>query len=179
LHGAIAAIKILDVTNVDAPMEEVKQYLLAKYRARFECHPRLFEQTVKSVFGALGFRAEATAYSRDGGVDVILRHGDGTTTGIQVKRSRNPVDVEQIRSLAGALVQGGHTTGVFVTTSRFTRDARQAGETFERRGYPIELIDARRFFEALRVSQRAPYEGYKDWYAAHGEPDLQTVYEDE
>jgi restriction system protein len=109
---------------------------------------------------------------------VILRHSDGTTTGIQVKRSRNPIDVEQLRSLAGALVQGGHVSGVFVTTSRFTSDARRAATTFESRGYPIELFDANRFLDALHISQRPAYASYDEWHAAHGEQTLHVVYDD-
>jgi hypothetical protein len=69
--------------------------------------------------------------------------------------------------------------GVFVTTSRFSPDATRARDVFQTRGCPIELIDARRFLEALRISQRPLYAGHRDWVAAHGEPELQTVYEDQ
>jgi hypothetical protein len=92
LYGAIAELKAFDITDVTSPLAEVKRYLIAKYESRFDLHPRLFEETVASVFGAMGYSAEATAYSRDGGVDVVLRHADGTTTGVQVKRSRNAVE---------------------------------------------------------------------------------------
>lgn len=179
LYGAIGELKGFDISAVDAPIEEIRRYLAAKYESRFECHPRLFEETVRSVFEGLGFHAEATAYSRDGGVDVVLRHSDGTTTGIQVKRSGNPIQVEQIRSLAGALLHGGHTAGVFVTTSHFTSGAHAAQRVLAERGVPIELVDSRRFFDALHISQRSPYAGYDAWHAVHGEPVLQTVYEDE
>jgi Holliday junction resolvase-like predicted endonuclease len=179
LYGAIAELRRLDVADIGAPIDEVKRYLTARYESRFDCHPRLFEKTVASVFESLGYRAEATAYTRDGGVDIILRHDNGTTTGVQVKRSRNPIAVEQIRSLAGALLQGGHTAGMFVTTSRFSSAATKARRIFAERGCPIEFLDARRFFEALRISQRPQYRGYEDWFTINGEPELHTIYEEE
>lgn len=178
LYGVVAALKTFDLADIQAPLDEVKRYLLAKYEARFECHPRLFEETVASVFAALGYSSEATAYSHDGGVDVILRHGDGITTGVQVKRSRNPIEVEQIRSFAGALLVGGHAAGVFVTTSRFTSGAQEARNVLARRGHPIELVDARKFFDVLKLSQRSLYSGYEDWLQTHGEPELHAIYED-
>lgn len=179
LAGVIAELKRLDLVDVTTPLEEVTRFLLAKYDSRFTLHPRLFEETVASVFGALGYVAEATAYSRDGGIDVILQRANGSTIGVQVKRSRHPIRVEQIRSLAGALMHGGHTKGVFVTTSHFSREAQRASEVFRTRGYPMELIDAQRFLETLRLSQRSLYADYRDWLAAHGEPELKTVYDDD
>jgi len=179
LYGAIAQLKPLDVTDIETPLEEIKRYLVARYESRFECHPRLFEETVAAVFGSIGYRAEATAYSKDGGIDVILRNADGTTTGVQVKRSRNPIEVEQIRALTGALIQGGHTNGMFVTTSRFSAGACGAQKVLAARGYPIELFDSKRFFEVLCISPRPPYADYEDWLEHHGEPELLTINEDE
>jgi len=179
LYGVIAQLKALDVTDIETPIEEIKRYLTARYESRFECHPRLFEETVAAVFRSIGYQAEATAYCKDGGVDVILHHPDGTTTGVQVKRSRNPIEVEQIRALTGALIQSGHTNGMFVTTSRFSAGSHEAQKVFAARGYPIELFDAQRFFEALRISQRPPYASYEDWLGHHGEPELLTIYEEE
>lgn len=177
LAGAIAELKAYDLTDLSHPIEEVRQYLTARYEARFGCHPKLFEDTVTSVFRLLGYSAEATAYSRDGGVDVILRHSDGSSAGVQVKRSKNPIEVEQIRALAGAMILGGHAHGVFVTTSRFTSGAKQASEGLATRGLPVELLDANAFLEALRVVRRPPYHSYEDWRECHGEPMLQTVYD--
>src|SRR4029077_2248262 len=61
LHGAIAQLKVLDVANIETPLEEVRRYLRAGYESRFECHPRLFEETVAAVFRSIGYEAEATA----------------------------------------------------------------------------------------------------------------------
>ena len=80
---------------------QVRRYLMRKFEARAWMHPRLFELTVTSVFGDLGYRAYATAYSNDGGVDVILEDGSGERIGVQVKRRRDAVEVEQIDGSSG------------------------------------------------------------------------------
>jgi restriction system protein len=54
----------------------------------------MFEETVASVFRSLGYDATVTAYSGDGGIDVILHKGE-ERIGVQVKRYRNSISVEQ------------------------------------------------------------------------------------
>ncbi|TGK88603.1 hypothetical protein EHQ23_06760 [Leptospira bourretii] len=46
-------------------------------------HP--FEDTVSSVFRDIGFFSEATTYSKDGGIDVILSDSKNRIIDIQVK----------------------------------------------------------------------------------------------
>lgn len=87
----------LALNDISAPLQHVRRYLIQKFEARASMHPRLFELTVASVFGDLGYVAQATGYSNDGGVDVILQDGSGTRIGVQVKRTRDTVEVEQIR----------------------------------------------------------------------------------
>ena len=49
-------------------------------------------------FGDLGYRARVTAYSGDDGIDVILDGDDDKAVGVQVKRYKNRIEVDQIRS---------------------------------------------------------------------------------
>jgi restriction system protein len=70
-----------------------------------------------------GYDAVATSYSGDYGIDAVLKRSDGLEIGVQVKRYRSSIVVEQIRSFFGALVLGGYTRGIFVTTSKFQRGA--------------------------------------------------------
>lgn len=180
LYGAAAQLKNLDEIDMSHGLEEVKRYLIAKYEARFDLHPRLFEETVGSVFIDLGFDTEVTAYSADGGIDVILRHSNDITTGIQVKRVKSAIEVEQIRALAGALMLGGHTQGVFVTTSHFRSGAISTAKRLRHLAMPVELIDATRFLQALRITQRPAYESYFEWQDLFGyPPELVTIYENE
>lgn len=156
LFGAAASLCELDLSDVSTPIDDVRSYLAAKYEDRFRVHPKLFEETVASVFRNLGYSAEATAYSGDDGIDVILKRGE-ETIGIQVKRYKGTIEVEQIRSLAGALLLDGLTRGIFLTTSSFQRGATHTTAKFKSRGYAIELLDAQRFYDALKIAQREMY----------------------
>jgi restriction system protein len=169
----------LDLSDMSQGIEEVRRFLVAKYEARFEMHPRLLELTVTSVFRDLGYQAEATAYSADGGIDVILRASNGSTSGVQVKRLRSAIEVEQIRALAGAMLLGGHTSGVFVTTSRFRSGAVSAASRLRDLCMPVELIDSVRFLQALKISQRPLYESFDEWEEVVGDFEEATIYENE
>ena len=147
---------------MSTPISEIRSYLAARYESRFTLHPRLLEETVASVFGNLGYISVATAYSGDDGIDVILRKAD-ETIGVQVKRYKDNIEVEQIRSLAGALVLNGFTLGMFVTTSAFQRGAPATAAKLETRGYRIELFDAQRFYDALQIAQREMFRSFRDF----------------
>jgi restriction system protein len=179
LYGAAAELRTFAPDDLSQGLAEVRQYLLARYDARFELHPRLFELTVADVFRDLGYDAEATAYSADGGIDVVLRGPDGRTTGVQVKRIRDSVEVEQIRALAGALLLSGHTRGVYVTTSGFRSGAATAARRLTELALPVTLLDAPRFLDILRIAQRPPYADYYEWRDLFGDPDESTIYDDE
>ncbi|MCP4003165.1 MAG: restriction endonuclease [bacterium] len=150
---AAGSLKELHLTDVRVPLEEVRSYLLARYRSRFSMHPRLFEETVGSVFRDLGYLVEVTGYANDGGIDVILKRSN-ETVGVQVKRYKNKIEVEQIRSLAGALVLRDYTKGIFVATASFTSGASQTAKDYASKGLSIELYDCVRFLEALKIGQR-------------------------
>lgn len=143
----------LALNDIGAPLQQVRRYLMQKFEARASMHPRLFELTVASVFSDLGYLAYVTGYSNDGGVDVILENGSGARIGVQVKRRRDAVEVDQIRAFLGALVLGGYTRGVYVSASRFSRGAREAAHRSTQTVMPIELVDAGRFFDMLGYAQ--------------------------
>lgn len=155
--GACGSLCNFDVTDLESPLSEIRSYLTAKYDARFSVHPRKYEEVVASVFRDLGYKVRITAYSGDGGIDVILDGSDDITVGVQVKRYQGTIQAEQIRSLLGALVLGGHTSGAFVTTSRFSRGAERSASQSRLRGVPIELFDASRFYDALKIAQRKAF----------------------
>lgn len=152
-YGAVAVLKKLDLTNISTPIEEVSQYLIAKYDDRFTMHPRLFEETVAAVFRNMGYYAQTTAYQNDGGIDVVLEGKDSKIVGVQVKRHKNSIKVSQIREFAGALIENDMTKGIFVTTSKFQSGAFKSATKFEKRGIGIELIDSNRFYDALQIKK--------------------------
>ncbi len=162
IYGSAALLRPFDLLDIRLPTAEVRQYLAAKYQDRNNVHPRHFEQVVASVFASCGFRAEATAYSADGGVDVILSDCSGQTTAVQVKRRKGAIEVSQIRELLGAMVLGRHTKGIFVTTSRFSAGAFQAASIATSQGLPIELVDGQEFLRRLRLAQVTDHAKYRE-----------------
>lgn len=151
-EAAIGCLKNFDEFKDAGPIEDIRCYLAARYESRFSVSPRLFESTVASVFRDQGYLPVVTGYSNDGGIDIIL-HRCSHTIGVQVKRHRQRIQVEMIRSLAGALVLHDMTTGIFVTTSDFTMGATRVTSAYSARGIAIELLDAPRFYSALSLVQ--------------------------
>ncbi|MET3616151.1 restriction system protein [Rhizobium aquaticum] len=160
--GSFGVLKNLDLTNVETPLQEVRDYLTAKYEHRLQMDPRLFELTVGSVFADHGYVSEVTAYSGDGGIDVILIAGE-TRIGVQVKRWKDRIEATQIHALSGAMVLAGLTRGMFVTTSSFRSGAIKDANRFSALGMPIELLDAPRFFDALKISQTKVNRSADEW----------------
>jgi len=155
--AAAGSLKNLDLRNVDVPLDEVRSYLLGCYKARFELNPKLFEETVASVFRDLGFSVLVTAGTGDGGIDMLLYDAGQGILGVQVKRYADSINVSQIRELLGALVVNRLTKGIFVTTSKFQSGAARVVSSGITAGYKIELIDGAAFYEALKLSQRDIY----------------------
>jgi restriction system protein len=153
--GTIGCLKELDVTDVSTPLSDVRNYFLARKDKMYDAHPKIIEDVVCSVFKDFGWNARVTAYSGDDGIDIILDGPNRNTIGIQVKRykKKRRIEAEQIRSLAGAMLLGGHTKGVFITTSKFQKGAVKTAKRLAEIGWPIELIDAERFLEALGIAQ--------------------------
>jgi predicted helicase len=109
-----------------------------------------------------------TGYSKDRGIDVFLQKGN-EVIGVQVKRTKRAIGVEQIVHLAGALVLNSCTRGVFVTTSRFTKDAERTSKEYASKLHtlPIELINSEQFFDALSIAQRERYQSIDEIYLSH------------
>ncbi len=87
--------------------------------------------------------AERLGRSGDGGIDGVIREDalGLDTIYLQAKRyaEDNSVGASAIQGFAGALLATGATKGVFVTTSRFTQQARQAATAYK--AHRIVLID--------------------------------------
>lgn len=155
-YGGFACLRSLDLLDLSTPISEVKQFLLACYEHRPNVHPRLFEETVAAVLSDLGFSARVTNYGRDNGIDIYLDGPENTLIGVQVKRWRNKIKIDQIHSLAGALIVNHCTKGVFVTTSYFQPGAiRNARSLYALTGIPIELVDADSFYAALQLTRQS------------------------
>jgi restriction system protein len=162
VYGAIGSLRELDITDQSLPIEEIRSYLAIKYDERFNIDPWKLEDVVASVYKHLGYHTRVTARSGDGGIDVVLDGPNHVVIGVQVKRYRAKIKVEQIRAFVGALYLKRMTRGIFVTTSSFQLGADKVAKLSKLRGIPIELVDAERFYQALGIAQRAAYQTIND-----------------
>ncbi len=92
-----------------------------------------FEQYVKGLLEHRGWTVETTPLTRDGGIDLIANRvvdlGGEVALYIQCKNYANPVGVEVVRQLNGALPKSQPgSRGVVVCPSGFTADARSFGK---------------------------------------------------
>lgn len=157
IAGVTAALRNFDISDISTPILDVRSFLSGRYDVRNSVHPRKYEEVVASVFADLGYRVELTSYSRDGGIDVLLENGSNCF-GVQVKKSKNKIQVDAIRSFVGALMIGGVTKGIYVATSGFTRGAKATADIASKSIMPIELWNASSFLEALKVAQLSRFD---------------------
>lgn len=110
--------------------------------------PYDFQDLVAALLRAMGYHISWIAPpGKDGGID-ILAWGDPLGTRpprikVQVKRCGQNIDVNGLRSFMAVL--GEDDVGLFVTTSGFTKDARDEARTQEKR--KVTLVDLERFFD--------------------------------
>jgi Holliday junction resolvasome RuvABC ATP-dependent DNA helicase subunit len=101
-----------------------------------------FEKAITLLLARMGFRAEMTKASGDGGIDIVAHREEPIVGGrylIQCKRfdASSQVGAPLVREFYGALVADRKALkGIFVTTSSFTAQAREFASQL-----PIELID--------------------------------------
>ncbi len=160
-YGACwGALKKLDLSNRDLPIEQVQSYLLAKYEDRNDLDWGLLEDLVAQVFRDFGCIVEQTSRSKDNGIDLILfKAKKGETVGVQVKRQSKKIGIDQIKVLYGSLHDQDHAEGIYVTTSDYTRGSKKIANRFIELGTPIKLVDALQLYETLGVTARPSYVG--------------------
>jgi restriction system protein len=120
--------------------DEAKSRLLTELKA---LSPTAFEHFCKALLQQLGYReVNVTKRSGDGGIDGYGNFQQGVVSiksAFQAKRWADaPVGRPEIDRLRGAL-QGEFDHGVFITTSRFTKDATEA--SYRKGAISILLLD--------------------------------------
>jgi restriction system protein len=126
---------------VNANLDEIKTRLVAELR---DLTPRTFEHFCREFLAHLGYRnVEVTKRSQDGGLDGFGDFRQGAVSirsAFQAKRwTKTSVGRPEIDRLRGA-IQGEFDHGVFLTTSRFSREAIQA--SYKKGAITILLLDA-------------------------------------
>ncbi|MFQ3566807.1 MAG: restriction endonuclease [Aggregatilineales bacterium] len=117
--------------------------------------PRFFEQAVIDLLLAMGYggsqreAAQRIGKTGDGGIDGIISEDRLGLDVIYIQAKRwkeGPVGARDVRDFAGSLEEKRASKGVFITTSDFTRDAR---EYVDRIGKRIVLIDGEQLAEMM------------------------------
>ena len=89
-----------------------------------------FESVIKALLLEMGFEAELTKVSGDGGIDIIAKLDRPFVGGrylFQCKRysDNNFVGAPEVRDFYGAVMADRAMKGIFITTSEFTAQARE------------------------------------------------------
>lgn len=151
-------------TYIDKPSVEMEYNLPEKVLSIYEeillnpeyvynLEPCEFEEFVADVFRGIGFNAEVTQKTHDGGKDIVATFEMGGvlyTTYFECNRYSpdRPVGVEIVRELYAVMEMERVDKGVIVTTSHFTRGAVAEAQRLNGR---IRLID---FDELCRLMQQ-------------------------
>jgi restriction system protein len=133
--------------SLEAAYEKIQDDLAADLvDAVLSCSPSFFERLVLDLLVKMGYggtrkdAAEAVGGTGDGGIDGIIKEDrlGLDVVYIQAKRWADPVGRPEVQKFAGALQGHRAAKGIFITTSDFTRKARQFVSQI---GSKIVLID--------------------------------------
>jgi restriction system protein len=146
---SIAAVQQTPDEQIEVAVREIHNAVAKELLDRIaQAPPAFFEELVLHLLHALGYGAseddlERVGQSGDGGIDGVIsldRLGFEKIY-IQAKRWQNSVGRPEIQAFYGALAGRRARKGVFITTSSFTREAREfASQVAE----TIVLIDGAR-----------------------------------
>jgi len=109
-----------------------------------EMSPRDFEFFVAALFNKKRYLTQVTKETRDGGADIICTSTVGPiphTMLVECKHYSGAIGVDVVRQLAGVVSETGASSGLVVTSGRFTPPAIE----FARKTGRIQLLD----YEAL------------------------------
>ena len=113
--------------------------------------PDKFEDLVKNLLNEIGFEIdEETAKShKDGGIDVrgtlIIGGVIRIKMAVQVKRGKSNIQAPTVQQVRGSLRT--HEQGLIITTSQFSKEAREEAETQDKT--PIALMNGEALIELL------------------------------
>ena len=110
-------------------------------------NPKSFEILIKKLLLKMGYGQSTddvvvTQYSKDGGIDAYVNAdalGIKKLCCVQAKRYSDSVDVKTVRELVGSLAEYDCENGIIITTSSFTKGAKD----YNTKRYQILLVDGR------------------------------------
>ncbi len=143
--------------RIDDALEEIHGAVAATLLDKIAKSPPIFfEQLVLDLLHALGYGTNREALERvgktsDGGIDGIISLDKlgFERVYVQAKRWQGSVGRPEIQAFFGALTGRRARKGVFITTSSFTREAREFGDQVSEN---VVLIDGRRLTSLMIAS---------------------------
>jgi len=120
--------------RIESAYQRLRQNLATELIQQIKnCSPSFFEKLVIDLLISMGYggtrkdAGEAIGRSGDEGIDGIIKEDrlGLDIVYIQAKRWENPVSRPEIQKFAGALMGRKAKKGIFITTSAFTKDARE------------------------------------------------------
>ena len=128
-----------------ARLKEIEFRNLQDIESLSKIDPYSFELLCASLYEQMGWCAETTPKTADGGIDVVITRSSETRL-IQCKRlRRGKVGVAVVRDLFGVVTAAQASGGIVITTSTFTDGAiGWAGDK------NIELVDGTRLSRLIR-----------------------------
>jgi restriction system protein len=133
--------------TLEAAYQQIRQKLEAELLAAVaKASPRFFEKLVVELLVKMGYggtledAGRALGRSHDGGIDGIIKedHLGLDAIYIQAKRWQNTVGRPDVQAFAGSLQGERAKKGVFITTSGFSKEAREFASRIDAK---IVLID--------------------------------------
>lgn len=146
----ISIVEDIDQTpeeNFEISYQKLKKELSEKLLEQIKnCSPKFFEKLVVDLLLAMGYggsrkdAGEAVGKSGDGGIDGIIKEDNLglDLIYIQAKRWESSVGRPAVQAFAGSLEGMKARKGVMITTSQFTKEAKEYVKIIEKR---IILID--------------------------------------
>jgi restriction system protein len=142
--------------RIDSAVNEIQQGVAAELLAKLRSgSPEFFERSVLDLLAAMGYggldkNITHTGRSGDKGIDGVLDQDELGLNRVHVQAKRydegNTVGRPDIQQFIGALGDNSASRGVFVSSSRFSREAK---ETAEKAGEKIALIDGSKLVELM------------------------------
>ena len=141
--------------SIDENYQQIRTELAADLLEKIKSNsPGFFEKLVVDLLVKMGYggsredAGRAVGGSGDGGIDGIINEDrlGLDVVYIQAKRWEGSVSRPEIQRFAGALQGQRARKGVFITTSNFTRDAKEYVDTIDSK---IVLIDGQQLAEYM------------------------------
>lgn len=149
---ALACLRRFRIDDERLAIEEIRSHLSKRFSDVHSLPSRRFEELVSDVFSSLGYETELTKRTRDGGVDIIcLKKASGETAIVECKRyaESQRVGIGVVHRLVGAMFHFEAKTAHIVTTSSFTKPARDSADKLNKQNLSVNLVDGHELFKLL------------------------------